>query len=50
MIVGMSETRLARIGAHIEKYIEAGKLPCASVLITRDMDEAYYFASGLRRR
>ena len=46
MIVGMSETRLARIGAHIEKYIESGKLPCASVLITRDMDEAYYFASG----
>ena len=46
MIAGMSETRLARIGAHIEKYIEAGKLPCASVLITRDMEDAYYFASG----
>ena len=46
MIAGMSETRLSRIGAHIEKYIEAGKLPCASVLVTRDMDEAYFFASG----
>ena len=46
MIAGMSETRLGRIGAHIQKYIEAGKLPCASILITRDMEEAYYFASG----
>lgn len=46
MIAGMSETRLSRIGAHIEKYIEAGKLPCASILISRDMDEAYYFSSG----
>lgn len=46
MIAGMSETRLGRIGAHIEKYIEAGKLPCASILIVRDMEEAYFFASG----
>lgn len=46
MIAGLSETRLSRIGVHIEKYIEAGKLPCASILISRDMDEAYYFASG----
>ena len=46
MIAGMSETRLGRIGAHIQKYIEAGKLPCASILITRDMEETYYFASG----
>ncbi len=46
MIAGMSETRLDRIGAHIEKYIEAGKLPCASILVTRDMEEVYYFSSG----
>ena len=46
MIAGMSESRLSRIGAHLEKYVAAGKLPCASVMVTRDGIETYFFATG----
>ena len=46
MIEGMSEYRLSRIGEHLDKYIKAGKLPCASVLITRNGSEVYYYESG----
>ncbi len=46
MIVGMSEDRLSRIGTHIEKYIKQGRLPGAAILVMRNNQEAYYFASG----
>ena len=46
MIAGMSEIRLSRIGAHLEKYVAAGKLPGASILVARDMTDVYYFATG----
>lgn len=46
MIAGMCETRLARIGKHLERYVADGKLPGASILVSRNMEEAYFFATG----
>ena len=43
---GMSAARLERVGAHIQKYVDAGKLPGASILITRGFEHAYYFETG----
>ena len=46
MLNGMSEVRLARIGEHLEKYVASGKLPGASILVTRLNEPVYYFDTG----
>jgi CubicO group peptidase (beta-lactamase class C family) len=39
--VGLSSSRLARVGAHLERYIEAGKIAGALTLIARRGQVAY---------
>lgn len=46
MISGMEESRLERIGKHLDKYVADGKLPGASILVSRDQKEMYYHETG----
>jgi CubicO group peptidase (beta-lactamase class C family) len=39
--VGLSSSRLARVGAHLERYIEAGKIAGALTLVARGGQVAY---------
>jgi len=40
--VGLSSPRLARIGKHVERYIDAGKLAGALTLVARRGQVAYF--------
>jgi CubicO group peptidase (beta-lactamase class C family) len=44
--VGLSSSRLARIGEHFERYIDAGKLAGALVLVARRGQVAFFHALG----
>jgi CubicO group peptidase (beta-lactamase class C family) len=44
--VGLSSPRLARIGAHLERYIDAGKLAGALILVARRGQVAYFEPVG----
>jgi CubicO group peptidase (beta-lactamase class C family) len=44
--VGLSSSRLARIGTHLEGYIEAGKLAGALILVARRGQVAYFEPVG----
>ena len=46
MIAGMSEKRLERLGAHIDSYVDTGKLPGASILVSREGRNVYYHECG----
>lgn len=46
MINGMSEDRLERIGKHLDKYVEDGRLPCASILVNRLGMDLYAHHTG----
>ena len=45
---GFSTDRLARIGRHIDRYVDEGKFPGAMCLVSRGGEEAYFHVSGLR--
>ncbi len=45
---GMDAARLARIGAWMDRYVEARKYPGCSILIARNGAEVYHHACGLR--
>ena len=45
---GFDVTRLARIGSHIDGYVDDGRLPGALCLVSRRGEEAYFHACGLR--
>jgi CubicO group peptidase (beta-lactamase class C family) len=45
---GMDAGRLARIGAWMERYVEARKYPGCSILVGRGGKEVYHYATGLR--
>ncbi|WP_413782769.1 serine hydrolase domain-containing protein [Thalassovita sp.] len=45
---GMDGARLARIGAWMDRYVEARKYPGSSILIARHGTEVYHHATGLR--
>lgn len=44
--VGLSSERLARISAHMQRYVDEGKLAGAVTLIARDGKTAYFEATG----
>ena len=44
--VGLSSPRLARIGEHFQRYIDAGKLAGTLTLIARQRKVAYFEAQG----
>jgi CubicO group peptidase (beta-lactamase class C family) len=44
--VGLSSSRLARIGEHFQRYIDAGKLAGTLTLIARQRKVAYFEAQG----
>lgn len=46
--LGMDSVRLARIGAWMERYVEARKYPGCSVLIARNGKEVFHHATGQR--
>lgn len=45
--VGLSAERLARIGAWMRGYVDAGKLPCAMTLVARRGEVVFFEAQGL---
>ena len=45
---GFHPNRLRRIAAHIDGYVESGKLPGALCLVSRGGEEAFFHACGLR--
>lgn len=45
---GMDAGRLARIGAWMDRYVDARKYPGCSVLVARGGKEVYHHATGLR--
>ena len=45
---GFHPNRLPRIAAHIDRYVESGKLPGALCLVSRGGEEAFFHACGLR--
>ena len=45
---GFSADRLARIGRHIDRYVDEGKFPGAMCLVSRGGGEAYFHICGLR--
>ncbi|GAA6198814.1 serine hydrolase domain-containing protein [Aquicoccus sp. SU-CL01552] len=46
---GFDPSRLDRIGAWMDRYVEARKYPGSSVLIARGGEEVYFHATGARR-
>ena len=48
MANGFSTARLARIARHIDRYVEAGRLPGALCLVSRSGEEAFFHQVGLR--
>jgi CubicO group peptidase (beta-lactamase class C family) len=47
-VSGLDETRLGRIAAHFDHYVEDGRLPGWMALVHRDGEVAYQHGSGLR--
>ena len=45
---GFVANRLPRIARHIERYVDAGKLPGALCLVSRGGEEAFFHAYGMR--
>ena len=45
---GFHANRLPRIAAHIDRYVESGKLPGALCLVSRGGEEAFFHACGMR--
>ena len=48
MADGFVANRLPRIAAHIDRYVDEGKLPGALCLVSRGGEEAFFHACGLR--
>ena len=44
--LGFDEDRLKRIGDHLDRYVEGGKIPCAACLVSRGGQEAYIHVVG----
>ena len=47
--VGLSSSRLARIGDHMKRYIDAGKIAGTLTLVARRGQVAYLRAAGASR-
>ncbi len=45
---GFHANRLPRIAAHIDRYVESGRLPGALCLVSRGGKEAFFHACGMR--
>ena len=43
---GFDPERLARIGAWLQRYIDAGKIPCGQVLISRQGEPVWFENRG----
>ena len=48
MANGFVANRLPRIAAHMDRYVDEGKLPGALCLVSRGGEEAFFHACGLR--
>ncbi len=48
MAAGLIDWKAARIGRHIERYVEEGKFPGVACLVSRGGEEAYFHSAGLR--
>ena len=47
-MAGFVAARLPRIAAHIDRYVDEGKLPGAACLVSRGGEEAFFHACGQR--